>query len=362
MNDEPVDPEDEWADARRQLEADEKAKALLEAAGQPADYDDRPPASVHHIGPKTLPLIALRDIPEPGPVDWLVKDLWVKGAFGIVGAEPKAWKSWLTLHLGISVGAGIPLFGRFAVQRGRVLMFAAEGGKGLLRKRAGEICRALDLPLSAVDLAVIDLPVMRLDDKNTVAAFQATCVLEKPALVILDPFREMHTGDENDAALIAALLQPLRELQNTVGCAVQLVHHMGKAPEGKTTRRQGQRLRGSSALHGAVDSALYFEARGEGPSKRVTVSAEHRAAIEPEPFTVRLCDREFAPGGKATWLELVTEEQAEDKQQEASVAEFDFRSKQIIKAVRYASMPGRTPLMSASAVWSRAPSPSSSAW
>lgn len=345
--------ENDWQEeARLQLEADAKAKEVLRLAAQPADYDDSSRAlnGVASIGPKRLPLIRLCDIPEPGPIQWLVDGLWGKSAFGFVGAEPKSWKSWLTLHVGISVGAGLPLFGRFAVEQGRVLMFAAEGGKNLVRRRAGAICRSLEISLGQVDLQLFDLPTMRLDDKATIASFQATIAYEKPVLVILDPFREMHTGDENDAALIAALLQPLRELQYSLGCAVMLVHHMGKAPEGKTTRRAGQRLRGSSALHGAVDSALYLEPTGIGDAKRVTVTVEHRDAVEPEPFTLRLRDKELVIGGKASWLELVTDEQPADQEVAQNLRKRDAEVEKIVRAIRNAAMPGRKALRSATAV------------
>ena len=57
------------------------------------------------------------------------------------------------------------------------------------------------------------------------------------------------------------------KLMRKMSCAVMVVHHMGKVGDGKGAKRGGQRLRGSSALHGATDSALYLATEGEGESR-----------------------------------------------------------------------------------------------
>ena len=77
-----------------------------------------------------------------------------------------------------------------------------------------------------------------------------------------------------------------------------LVHHMAKLSE--VQRRPGQRLRGSSALHGWVDSALYLE-RPDEASPTVNVVAEHRAAPAPESFSFELRCQECS-SGPAMWL------------------------------------------------------------
>ena len=135
---------------------------------------------------------------------------------------------------------------------------------------------------------------------------------------MLDPLRDLHAGDENDAGDMARLIDPLRTITVETSAAVMLVHHMGKAGEAPKLRRSGQRMRGSSALHGAIDSALYLSVMGEGPHRVVTVTAEHRAATSPEPFTLALKE-----AGEALWLELVTEENMERKDEAAVLAAVD---------------------------------------
>lgn len=297
----------------------------------------------------TLPLVRVGDIPDPGPAKWLVEGLWSDGAFGIIGAEPKSWKSWLTLQLAICVAAGKKAFDRLAVRRGRVIVFSAEGGKGLVRSRAIALCRALDVDIKTLDLEVVDVPALQLDNAEGVKLLWSIVEQRRPVLVVLDPLREMHAGDENDSAAIARLLLPLRTMQRELGCAIMLVHHMTKVSAEGGGRRLGQRLRGSSALHGAVDSALYLEPKGEGPAKRVKVTAEHRGAAEPEPLTLILRDA-LSMGGKSTWLEPV---QPADEDREQVAANVQMREKnrgRVLAAIRLSCSPGNTPLRSKSAV------------
>ncbi len=297
---------------------------------------------------RALPLVRVADIPDPGPAQWLIDQLWIDSAFGIVGAEPKSWKSWLTLYLGICVAGGWKAFNRYDVRQGPVLVFSAEGGKGLVRRRTAALCRAMGVEVPS-DLWLIDLPVLHLDQPEIAERVIKLVERTKPALVILDPLRELHTGDENDAVTIAALLAPLRQLQR-FGCACMLVHHLSKKSEGRgrSPTRGGQRLRGSSALHGATDSALYMETTGEGQTKRVTVTPEHRDEADGEPIKLRLRFHKLPE--LAVWLEIVTDDAESEEREEKAVLEREQKRKQILRAIRAACMPGRDPLRSATAI------------
>ena len=320
---------------------------LQAIAAEHAQQGQQPEA--HQI----LEHVRLGEFPDPGPTRWLIKDLWTENAFGIVGAEPKSWKSWLTLYLGICVASGTRVFNRFDVEQGRVLVFSAEGGPGLARQRAGALCRAMGLDLATLDIDIITRRSLRLDKPETVELLHRTVEQLRPALLILDPLRKLHTGDENDAGAVEELLAPLFDIQAATSCAIMIVHHMGKAPSvGKDARRQGQRLRGSSAFHGATDSALYLSASGEGKDKTVVVTPEHRGGVEPESITLALHDRE-TPDGMATWLEIVDEESEEAKDTakvDRASAAHDKARKAVLRAIRNACLPGRDPLKSKRAV------------
>jgi hypothetical protein len=307
---------------------------------EPGSDDEDPtggaPPSAAPVG---LPTLQIGQIPDPGPVTWAIATLWTTAAFGIVGALPKSWKSYFSLYLAICVSTGAEVFGKFKVRRGPVLLFSAEGGKKSVRRRCGMLCRALAVEVATVDIHVLDVALLRLDDPAQLAAFIATVERVRPALVIVDPLREVHTGDENDSGYVTKLFAPLRELVDRVGCAMMFVHHSVKPGVESAKRRPAERLRGSGALVGALDSGLFLEAKGEGNDKRVEVSAIHRDAPEPDPFTIAL-RRQDTPEGEAVYFELV-DSLGDEEEIARAVAARDKARKLILHAIGLASMPGR---------------------
>jgi hypothetical protein len=208
---------------------------------------------------------------QPAAQRWLIEDLWADEAVGIVGGEPKCYKSFLVLSMAVSVAAGVPCLGRFpAAQTGPVLLFAAEDALHVVRTRLHGICLSAQVAFDRLDVHVITEPVVRLDAAADRLRLRESIEHVRPRLLILDPFVRLHRIDENAAAEVAPLLAYLRELQRSLHCAVALVHHARKGGHA----RAGQALRGSSELHAWGDSNLYLRRQGE----RLLLSTEHRAA------------------------------------------------------------------------------------
>ena len=203
---------------------------------------------------------------------WLIDGLWGDQAVGIVGGEPKCYKSFLALDMAVAVAAGVPCLRRFpAVRPGRVLLFAAEDALHIVRARLEGICRAAGVRLVDLDVQVITAASVRLDLAADQERLAATVAALRPALLILDPFVRLHRIDENASADVAPLLAYLRDLQRRFELAVVVVHH---ARKGAARVREGQALRGSSEFHAWGDSNLYLRRHHE----QLTLSVEHRAA------------------------------------------------------------------------------------
>lgn len=65
---------------------------------------------------KPYKIVRASDLPDPDPDQkWLVNDLWTLGGVGIIGGEPKCFKTWLGLDIAFSVASGTPVLGRFDV-------------------------------------------------------------------------------------------------------------------------------------------------------------------------------------------------------------------------------------------------------
>jgi hypothetical protein len=214
---------------------------------------------------------------------WLVEELWAEEAVGVIGAEPKTFKTFLALELAVAVASGAPCLRRFPVSRpGCVLLYCAEDSLTMVRRRLEGICAAAGLRLEELDIQVITEPSVRLDLESVRRKLDATVAKLRPRLLILDPFVRLHRIDENASGEVAPLLAFLRELQRRHAVAVLVVHH---AKKGAGRIRAGQALRGSSEFHAWGDTNLFLKKQNDDT---VTLSVEHRAAPSMRPLTLEL--------------------------------------------------------------------------
>jgi hypothetical protein len=83
---------------------------------------------------------------------------------------------------------------------------------------------------------------------------RATVAADRPVLVVLDTLAALMVGDENSVRDMHDALRHVQRLIADYGVTVILNHHINKNGDG----RPGKRLRGSSALWGAVDCLWTF--------------------------------------------------------------------------------------------------------
>jgi hypothetical protein len=229
---------------------------------------------------RTLPAAALAD--PTAPLRWLLADLFLVGAAGILGGAPKAGKSFFALELAVAVASGAPALDRFAVAApGPVVLLAAEDPPAVVVQRLAALATARQHALASLPIGVIVEAGLRLPEGLDRLA--ATVVQQQARLLILDPLIRVHRADENSAAEMAVVLDGLRTLARATDCAVLLVHHTRKAPAGGIA---GHALRGSSDLHAFGDTNLYLRRlASDGP---LELRIEHRAAPCPPPLRLQL--------------------------------------------------------------------------
>jgi hypothetical protein len=228
-----------------------------------------------------LPTMKVSAVAAAKPASWLIDELWMSSACGIIGGQPKCCKSWLGLDMAVSVASGTPCLGRFAVaERGPALVFLAEDSIDNVRDRVRAIAKGRGLALADLDVTLITSPVLRLDSVLDQERLKQTVDEIRPRLLLLDPLVRLHRLDENNAREISGLLGYLRELQRLFGTAVVLAHHASK----RSSTRPGQGLRGSSDLHAFGDSNVYLSRHGD----EIELAVEHRAAAAIAPLRLRL--------------------------------------------------------------------------
>jgi hypothetical protein len=196
------------------------------------------------------------------PAPWLVTGLVTKGGTTVIAGEPKAGvKTWILLELAIAIATGTRAFGEFFADLGRVAVFFAEDQAQSVRNRTRATLEGAGRRLAAGQLMLqprgefIDI----LKDEDLAWVIASARRLGKLDLLVLDPLRDIHSGEEDKSDSMRDVMRRLRVLGELLGCTVAVSHHVPKQTKDTAGRRPGQNLRGSSAIHGSIDSGLYIQ-------------------------------------------------------------------------------------------------------
>lgn len=271
-------------------------KALEEAPAPAAEDEGGAPAEDPIIKEGSLPwkdfaqvMSGLRS--QPG---WLIKNMWLRRSHGIVAGEPKCFKSIITLDMAVSIASGKPLWDEFEVEeQGPVMIIQNENADWIIRDRLEKIVASRGLigevqKRRAKELDVTfapELPIYFLNnfgynfsDPLHREALESMIRQVQPVLLIFDPLYLMFDGEINSAKELQPILFWLLELKNKYSTGVMVVHHWNK---NGSSSRGGQRMLGSTTLHGWTESGLFIERKVtlEGPDvAAVTIEREFRAA------------------------------------------------------------------------------------
>lgn len=223
---------------------------------------------------ESFTLAELEDLPLP-EVSWHVDGLIPAGALVLLAGRPKAGKSLLAIDLLASIATGTAFLGR-ATEPGRVLYAPAEDALSLVRERLfTRMGNDRDAPFTILPADGSLGQYIQLDNEKSTFRFVSTVHSIKPRIMVLDPFRELHRGSENEADAMAKVLQPLRRIAHQGGCTVVLIHHRNKHASDPSLA-----IRGSSAIAGAVDMIITLDTPGDtidlGNGQLLTLHVEGR--------------------------------------------------------------------------------------
>lgn len=249
--------------------ADVPAVGELAANGQGPPPVDVVARRQEDLRARLLDAEGLRNIPAPVP---LVAELLYVDSLAWLQGKPGSAKSFVAVDLACCVGTGTPWHGH-QVTAGRVLYLIAEGASGLSRRvdawslaNGRPVDNVLFLPVPVQLLQAVDL-----------AAFVALIGDLAPALVILDTQARVTVGgEENSSRDMGAYVDSLDQLRTVAGACVLSVHHEA---------RNGDNMRGSTALEGAATTIL----RTEKDGRRVTITnPKQKDDLEQPPLTLAL--------------------------------------------------------------------------
>ncbi len=212
---------------------------------------------------------------------WLIEGLVGCESVGVVGGDPKMGKSWLVSEIAFAVATGLACLGRFAAHaQGTVLVCSGEGPTWLATDRLTNISNSRGVNLEEFPIQVMSRAAIRLDVPDDQRVLTQEVRRHQPKLLVIDPLTAYHSGDENSVVGLSPVLQYLDGLRRSTGVSVLVVHHTTKRSKG----RGGSRLRGTSSLHGWLDSGIYLRAERDSTG----VSVEQRCGPSPEDFYIQL--------------------------------------------------------------------------
>jgi hypothetical protein len=117
-----------------------------------------------------------------------------------------------------------------------VSIIDAENGRYEIHRRV----KSLGLPSEGVELHEPE----GFDLRHDLADLERVLEADRPDLLVLDAYRSLWGGEENDSREVAAVLDPLRNLVRRFDVGALLLHHSGKGNGG---------YRGSSAIGASAE-------------------------------------------------------------------------------------------------------------
>jgi len=243
----------------------------------------------------------------PSSPGWLIEHWWQRGSHGIMAGQPKSFKSTIAMDMFFSIAADKPFLENFKVHYGGpVLIVQNENADHIMQDRwkkiatsKGEIgnCRNHRGKLSIewgreIPIFMINQTGFTLDEPSNLVALEELIQRIRPVAIQLDPLYLMFSGDVNSAQELNPILTWCLYIKQTYNCAVMLIHHYGKGnADGK---RSGQRMLGSTTLHGWVESATYVEVQEPiGKTAVITMDREFRGAGMYEKVDLHLTQGDF---------------------------------------------------------------------
>jgi len=285
----------------------EQASAVLADAGlMIRDGLDRIGEDVPRPGPLAVHDLAavLARVATAGEPRWLIDELFPSDAYGVLGAEDKAGKTWAGLDLALSVAAGVPWLDTFACPRAApVLMFLGEGGERATVRRLAAIAAAKGIEL--LDLPVrLCFAVPRLTDREQLHAVADELAAYPPGLVGLDPLYLAAAGAKgSDLYAMGEILGGLQRMAQDAGAALAVVTHWNKTGTGNGAQRftgvgpgAWGRVLGSAAVErrvtdpdGASNVLLHWQFTGSEIADRSFRMRRRVRAEDPADLSSPLC-------------------------------------------------------------------------
>jgi RecA-family ATPase len=210
---------------------------------------------------------------------WLIKKFVAKAQTIALIAQPAAGKTLLALDMALSLATGKNWLGH-KTQKSCVFYILGEGQIGVSdRIRAWEKENEICADNANFYISNISLPIDTHEGFNElVHAINVTGKV--PDIIFVDTFARSLAGDENSSMVVGAFVRNCDQLIGMFnGCSVFIIHHPGISDK--------SRMRGSSALHAAVDRSFLLSVERDKTRILTCIKSKDEQENEPIYFKVK---------------------------------------------------------------------------
>ena len=268
---------------------------------QPAEHPGIQPTAFAWQDPATIP-----------PREWLYARHYIRKFCSGTIAPGGTGKSSLVQVEALSMATGLDLLNTPVLHPLRVWAWNGEDPHEEIMRRVMAACVHFGVtPEHIGDRLFLDsgrdLPIVLVGDSRDGAVIAepmveqliAALTANKIDVLIIDPFVSCHRVSENDNAKIDTVVKTWNRVAERANCAIELVHHVRKAPGDVTI----EDARGAAALKDGLRMSRVLNVMGEEDAARFNIGvAERRAFVRVDSGKVNLTPAGAGP----LWRRLVS--------------------------------------------------------
>lgn len=239
------------------------------------------------------------------PLDFVLPGL-LPQTFGLLVAAGATGKSRLALDIAVSIALGRQVAGGLfqTVRSGKVVYLAGEESEQLVVDRLRPLLSAEERnnPLLWKNLSIIprcgQSCVLLSKDKPTELFEQLLEKCQGARLIVLDPIRRLHTGDENDSAHMTSFVVLMERLAKAIEASVLGLHHTNRSAITEAASQNASR--GSSALVDGARWQVNLARMDEKTAQKHNIPDDER----PQYVSVDFVKTNYLPSRPKSWVRM----------------------------------------------------------
>lgn len=239
------------------------------------------------------------------PPDWTIKGLGVApGPITAFAGRGEAGKTLALQSAELSIAIGAKIWGELDVDQGPVTHVDFEQGKYLTFLRFQRLGNALGCDVDELErrdlIRCAIYPEQKLEPASR-PSWRRLC--EGRKMLVIDSFRAACPKIDENSSEAREPLDMLSAISDATGCTIVVLLHGRKAQLGDPGGARDS-VRGSSAIHDAVQSGFVLQQEQKGGPTVVTHIKSRMDGHKRDPFGLRISD--VANGGDERWGVSVT--------------------------------------------------------